>query len=96
MDGIPNVLIEALSVGLPVVATRLSGIPELIRHGETGLLVNEHDPRQLADTLMWCATHMSEMSRLAEEGRRLVERTFDISDTISTLERHFEAAIATG
>ena len=45
IDGIPNVLIEALAVELPVVATRLSGIPELVRHGDTGLLVNERDPQ---------------------------------------------------
>jgi len=96
MDGIPNVLIEALSVQLPVVATRLSGIPELIRHGETGLLVNERDPRGLAETLIWCATHRADMARFAEEGRRLVERTFDISQTISMLEQHFEAVIAAG
>ena len=96
MDGIPNVLIEALSVGLPVVATRLSGIPELIRHRETGLLVNERDPHDLAATITWCATHMADMTRFAVEGRRLVERTFDISRTISTLERHFEAAIEAG
>jgi glycosyltransferase involved in cell wall biosynthesis len=94
MDGIPNVLIEALSVGLPVVATRLSGIPELVRHGETGLLVSERNPRELAKTLTWCATHMAGMRKLAAEGRRLVERTFDISRTISTLEELFEAAIA--
>ena len=94
MDGIPNVLIEALSVGLPVVATRLSGIPELIRHGETGLLVNERDPQHLAAALEWSATHMADMQRLAAEGRRLVERNFDISHTISTLEQHFIAAIA--
>jgi colanic acid/amylovoran biosynthesis glycosyltransferase len=94
MDGIPNVLIEALSVGLPVVATRLSGIPELIRHGETGLLVNERDPQDLARKLVWCASHMADMRRLAAEGRRLVERTFDISRTISVLEAHFDAAIA--
>jgi glycosyltransferase involved in cell wall biosynthesis len=94
IDGIPNVLIEALSVGLPVVATRISGIPELVRHGETGLLVNERDPRDLATTLVWCASHMADVRRLALHGRRLVERTFDISRTISTLEAHFEWAIA--
>ena len=94
MDGIPNVLIEALSVGLPVVATRLSGIPELIRHGETGLLVDERDTQGLAETLQWCATHMPDMMRLAERGRQLVERSFDISQTIADLERHFEATIA--
>jgi glycosyltransferase involved in cell wall biosynthesis len=93
LDGIPNVLIEALSVGLPVVATRLSGIPELIRHGETGLLVNERDPQDLAGALVWCASHMTEMQQLATEGRRLVECQFDISGTISTLEEHFSAAI---
>jgi glycosyltransferase involved in cell wall biosynthesis len=94
MDGIPNVLIEALSVGLPVVATRLSGIPELIRHGETGLLVAERDPQGLADTLQWCETHMTDMRGFAERGRQLVERRFDISETICALERHFDEAIA--
>ena len=93
MDGIPNVLVEALSVGLPVVATRLSGIPELIRHRETGLLVEERDPQGLAAALIWCAGNLPEMRRLAREGRRLVEATFDITHTISMLERHFEGAI---
>jgi glycosyltransferase involved in cell wall biosynthesis len=93
MDGIPNVLIEALSVGLPVVATRLSGIPELVRHRETGLLVEERDPQGLAAALIWSAGHMGEMQRLAREGRRLVEAAFDITQTIPVLERHFEAAV---
>lgn len=94
MDGIPNVLIEALSVRLPVVATRLSGIPELVRHGETGLLVDERDPKGLAAALTWCAAHRAELATMAAAGRRLVERTFDISRTIATLERHFETAMA--
>ena len=93
MDGIPNVLIEALSVGLPVVATRLSGIPELVRHRETGLLVNERDTRDLAAALAWSAAHRAEMRRFAAEGRRLVERAFDIDNTTSSLERHFAAAM---
>src|SRR5262249_14652537 len=50
-DGIPNVLMEAMSVGLPVVATEVSGIPELVEHGRSGLLVAPGDVVALADTL---------------------------------------------
>jgi len=47
-DGIPNVIMEALSHRLPVVATDVCGIPEVIRHGETGLVVCQKDPEALA------------------------------------------------
>jgi glycosyltransferase involved in cell wall biosynthesis len=50
-DGIPNVLMEAMSVGLPVVATDVSGIPELIEHDRSGLLVRPRDELALADAL---------------------------------------------
>src|SRR5215469_4950898 len=50
-DGIPNVLMEAMSVGLPVVATNVSGIPELIEHDRSGLLVPPCDEVALADAL---------------------------------------------
>lgn len=50
-DGIPNVLMEAMSTGLPVVATTVSGIPELIEDGESGLLVPSRDEDALADAL---------------------------------------------
>jgi glycosyltransferase involved in cell wall biosynthesis len=50
-DGLPNVLMEAQSQGLPCISTTVSGIPELIRDGETGLLVPPGDPRGLADAL---------------------------------------------
>src|SRR5258708_32071999 len=50
-DGIPNVLMEAMSVGLPVVATDVSGIPELIEHDRSGLLVPPCDEVALPDTL---------------------------------------------
>jgi glycosyltransferase involved in cell wall biosynthesis len=93
MDGIPNVLIEALSVGLPVIATRLSGIPEVIRHGETGLLVEERDVTGIAEAIEWCASHRQEARDLAAHGRSLVQRTFDIDKTISMLEHHFATAM---
>ena len=93
MDGIPNVLIEALAVGLPVIATRLSGIPELVRHRETGLLVDERDIDGIAAAIEWCAANRQEAQALAVEGRGLVQRMFDIDKTISTLEHRFSTAI---
>ena len=50
-DGIPNVLLEAMAMGLPVVASRVSGIPELVEHGLNGLLVDADRPEQLADAI---------------------------------------------
>ncbi|MFN0089598.1 MAG: glycosyltransferase family 4 protein [Acidimicrobiales bacterium] len=51
-DGIPNVLVEAMAAGLAVVSTAVSGIPELIRSGENGLLVAPDDPPALADAIL--------------------------------------------
>jgi glycosyltransferase involved in cell wall biosynthesis len=50
-DGIPNVLLEAMSTGLPAVSTTISGIPEVIEHGVNGLLVPSEDPEAVADAL---------------------------------------------
>src|SRR5205085_8812167 len=50
-DGIPNVVLEAMAAGLPVVATGLSGIPEAVVHGKTGLLVAPDTPAELAEAL---------------------------------------------
>src|SRR6185295_11456421 len=50
-DGIPNVLVEAMAMGRPVVSTRVSGIPELIQDGENGRLVEPGDPEALSAAL---------------------------------------------
>ncbi len=50
-DGFPNVLAEAMAMGVPVVSTRISGIPEMIDDGVHGLLVEPRDPDALADAL---------------------------------------------
>ena len=51
-DGIPNVLVEAMAAGAPVVASAVSGIPELVAHEVNGLLVAPDDPEALADALV--------------------------------------------
>ncbi|MDY0042858.1 MAG: glycosyltransferase, partial [Desulforhabdus sp.] len=56
-DGIPNVLVEAMAVGLPVVATRVSAIPELVEDGVTGTLVEPENPAAMADAILRVLLH---------------------------------------
>jgi colanic acid/amylovoran biosynthesis glycosyltransferase len=76
-DGLPTVLLEAMACGTPCVATPVTGIPEAIRHRETGLLVPESDPSALADALAALLDDPALRLRYALAGRRLVERVFD-------------------
>lgn len=85
MEGIPVVLMEAMAMRVPVVATRLSGIPELVIEGETGLLVPEHDPHGLADALERLARDPALRARLARAGSELVAREFDVDQSAARL-----------
>jgi len=84
-DGIPNVIIEALSQGVPVVATDVSGIGEVVLHNTTGLLVDQRDSRALADAIRTLATHREQALAMAEEGKQLVRRLFDPQTNIPAL-----------
>jgi glycosyltransferase involved in cell wall biosynthesis len=76
-DGIPNVLVEAMAASLPVVATAVSGIPELVRDGENGLLVPPDDPGALAEAITRLGKDPLLRERLADEGAVTVARDFD-------------------
>jgi glycosyltransferase involved in cell wall biosynthesis len=78
MEGIPVALMEALAHGVPVVTTRLSGIPELVRDGETGLLAEPGDPGSLAEALAAVLADPEAAQVRAQAGRRLVEEEFDL------------------
>ncbi|HEV7489224.1 MAG TPA: glycosyltransferase [Rhodanobacteraceae bacterium] len=77
-DGIPNVLTEAMAAGLPVISTRVSGIPELIDDGISGRIVNQRDPIALADAVASLLADPASRDTYAKAGRTKVEREFDV------------------
>ena len=77
-EGIPVVLMESAASGLPLVSTRHSGIPELVRHRETGLLADEHDVEGLKTALKQLCENRQLAQELSSAGRRLVEKEFEI------------------
>jgi glycosyltransferase involved in cell wall biosynthesis len=76
-DGIPNVLAESMAMGLPVVATHLSGIPELVENEKTGLLVPSGQPDKLAAAMLHLLTDLNLRSRIATAARQRVATAFD-------------------
>ena len=84
-DGIPNVLVESLAMGVPVISTTVSAIPELIRSGDNGLLVAPHDIPALAAALARLLNDPALRSRLAEAGRQTVLTHFDLARNVIRL-----------
>jgi glycosyltransferase involved in cell wall biosynthesis len=93
MDGIPTVFMEALATARPVVSGRVSGIPELVRDGETGLLVPPDDPVAVADALARLAGDAPLRERLGRAGRLLVEAQHDQRLTARRMLALLEAAL---
>jgi glycosyltransferase involved in cell wall biosynthesis len=89
MDGIPVALMEAMAVGLPVVSCRLSGVPELVVHGQTGLLAEPGNAADLAHQLHRFITEPSLCSSLAAAGARHVAHEFSQDLNIQRLLGHF-------
>lgn len=89
-EGIPVVLMEAMASGVPVVASRLSGIPELVEDGKTGLLIEPGDARGLALTLERLLGDPALRGRLGAAGRTKVEREFDLRGSAVRLMSRFQ------
>ena len=86
-DGLPTVLLEAMALGTACIATPVTGIPEAVRHEDTGLLVPEADAHALAAGLARLLEDEELRRRLAMNARALLERDFDIRNTSAVLRR---------
>jgi len=84
-EGIPVVLIEAMSSGVPVIASRISGIPELVIDGSTGLLVPYRDVNELANALQRYYQDPELRERLGQSGRKKVTDEFDLYKNAASL-----------
>lgn len=89
-EGIPVVLMEAMGSGVPVIASNLSGIPELVNNELTGLLTPPRDANSLADALERYLRDPDLRSRLGNAGRVKVVEEFDLNKNAAKLAEHFQ------
>ena len=93
VDGLPQMLMEAMACGVPVVSTRLVGIPDLVVDGETGLLAEPNNSEELAGKLQQLIDDDSLRGKLSQNGRQQVERLFDLSTCLNPLFEKFTQSI---
>jgi glycosyltransferase involved in cell wall biosynthesis len=86
-EGMSNVLLEAMSCGLPVVATGVGGALDMIRHGRNGILVPPGDPEALRDAMVYLLGNESAAISLGKEARKTVEERFTLSGAVDCYRR---------
>lgn len=92
----PVAILEAMARGLPVIATRIAAIPDLVDDGVTGLLVPPDDPVALATALDRLITDPAARSRMGQAGRARFERHFTLTATARSLAQVHRNAVAAG
>ena len=92
-EGFPFVLLEALAMGLPVVASQVNGVPELIGDHKTGLLVPPRDPQALATAIREVLSDSTAASKMGAAGRAVVEERFTVDRMVANTMAIFDAAV---
>jgi sugar transferase (PEP-CTERM/EpsH1 system associated) len=93
-EGMPNSVMEAMSVGLPVVATAVGGTTEVVVDGQTGILVPPQEPAQLAEAIIRVLRDAEFACELGRMGRERVTSQFQISETVRRTEALYEQLLA--
>jgi glycosyltransferase involved in cell wall biosynthesis len=92
-EGFPFVLLEALAMGCPVVASRVNGVPELIEDHKTGLLVPPRDPQALAAAIRVILSDPTAASKMGAAGRAVVRERFTVDHMVADTTAIFDAAM---
>jgi glycosyltransferase involved in cell wall biosynthesis len=93
-EGTPNVVLEAMASGLPVVATRVGGVPEVVRHGETGFLAEPADETALIRSLLTLVESPERRSEMGDNARRHMVNSFSSSRLPVYLNELYKLALA--
>lgn len=94
-EGISNTVLEAMSSGLPVIATRVGGNPELVDEGATGYLVDVNDENALVERMDRLLGDRSLRRRMGQAGRRKIEADFNWDNTVGEYAAVYDALLAT-
>jgi glycosyltransferase involved in cell wall biosynthesis len=90
-ENLPNVLLESMAMGIPVIATGIAGIPELVENDRTGVVVKPDDIVMLAEAMKRFLEDPGFAQHLAQQGRRFVCEQFDIEASHEQIVRLYEA-----
>jgi glycosyltransferase involved in cell wall biosynthesis len=93
-EGLPNVLLEAMAMQVPVVATCIAGIPRLIQSGENGVLVESGNLEELTGALRDLLHDPSRRRRLAETGRKTIENGYSFASRMERIRRIYDNLLA--
>jgi len=85
-EGFPNAILEAMGAGVPVVATAVGGVPELIQDGLTGYLVQPGDAEALAQRITFALQDRTARRSIAERGRRFVMNSFGAQKMVEAVQ----------
>ena len=93
-EGTPNVVLEAMASGIPVVATRVGGLPALIRHGETGYLVDPDDEAALTDAILDLVENRDKRVAFGQRARDFVKQNHDLPQLTTELRELYNVVLS--
>ena len=93
-EGFPRTIVEAFACGLPVIASRLGSMAELVVDGQTGLLFETSNAAELADKIAWANAHPQEMAAMGLRARAVYEQRFNPERNLAELVGIYREAIA--
>lgn len=95
-EGMGRVIVEAMALGKPVVASKVGGVPDLVEHDVNGMLVPSEDPEALSKKILDLIVHKDKRIVLGERGRKKVQREYSLQKMISDIENLYQDLVSEG